>query len=61
MIDDDARDAFQAALIEALAGARTLDDPALDAHRAWVRAFDPALTEAARALVKAWSRRDPER
>lgn len=55
MIDDLALDAFQTALIELLQGKRTAGDPAFDAHRAWIDAFDPALTEAMRTLVARWA------
>ncbi len=57
MIDDPSLDAFQAALIELMLGARAADDPIFDAHRAWIAAFDPALAETMRRLVAYWSRR----
>ena len=57
MIDDPSLDAFQAALIELMLGARSPDDPIFDAHRAWISAFDPSVAEAMRAVVARWSKR----
>jgi hypothetical protein len=64
VIDDAELDAFQAALTELLARRLPFDeaaailarDPAFDAHRAWVRAFDPALYRAAAVLCATWIR-----
>jgi hypothetical protein len=66
VIDDRALDDVQAALTALLARRLPADelaralatDPAFAAHRDWVRAFDPALAEAAAMLVATWARRD---